>query len=203
VDWLRLYADAVDNAKLRLISPDDRWYFLALCCCKAQGVFDEADDEFRRRSLCVKLGLDALALGETIERLRKVKLVAENGHPLKWSDRQFLSDSSTERTRRYRERHGNVTVTPQNRTEQNREEGAGAPGLDVSAWEKWIAYRVSIRKPLKPVSHPAAQKEMAALGPRQMASVDHSMANGWTGLFAPKNDPKKGKTVAGFEGYTF
>ena len=60
-------------------------------------------------------------------------------------------------------------------------------GLDVTAWERWIDYRKQIRKPLKPVSIPAAQKELAAFGCDQAAVVQNSIANGYQGLFPPKN----------------
>lgn len=60
------------------------------------------------------------------------------------------------------------------------------PGLDITAWVRWIEYRKQIRKPLKPVSIPAAQQELAAFGCDQAAVVQQSIANGYQGLFAPK-----------------
>lgn len=56
-------------------------------------------------------------------------------------------------------------------------------GLDPDAWRAWLDYRVQIRKPLKPVSMPAAQRTLAAFGCNQMAVVQQSIANGWQGLF--------------------
>ena len=60
------------------------------------------------------------------------------------------------------------------------------PGLDPAAWKRWHDYRREIRKPLKPVSIPAAQRELAAFGADQAAVVEQSIANGWQGLFALK-----------------
>lgn len=60
------------------------------------------------------------------------------------------------------------------------------PGLDPAAWKRWRDYRVEIRKPLKPVSIPAAQRELAAFGCDQSAVVDQSIAHGWQGLFPLK-----------------
>ena len=56
-------------------------------------------------------------------------------------------------------------------------------GLDVSAWDRWVAYRKGIGKPLKPVSWPAAMQAMAKHGQHQTAVVDQSIAAGWQGLF--------------------
>ncbi len=61
------------------------------------------------------------------------------------------------------------------------------PGLDVNAWEQWVAYRKQIRKPLKPASIPAAQRKLAAMGADQARAVEESIANGWQGVFPPKS----------------
>ena len=74
-------------------------------------------------------------------------------------------------------------------TTEKKEVAPLVEGLDAEAWSRWLAYRQEIKKPLKSASLVPAQKEMAKLGNRQMAAVEHSMANGWTGLFAP--DAKK------------
>lgn len=58
-------------------------------------------------------------------------------------------------------------------------------GLDHAAWSDWIAYRQSLPKPLKDQSIPAAAKELAAMGDRQAASVRHSIASGYRGIFEP------------------
>lgn len=77
-------------------------------------------------------------------------------------------------------------------------EGRGAtelalavPGLDLKAWEDWSRYRTQIRKPLKPVSIPLAQQQMAALGLRQREAVDYTIGKGWTGLRLP--DPREAR----------
>jgi hypothetical protein len=59
-------------------------------------------------------------------------------------------------------------------------------GVNPTAWKTWVDYRHQIRKPLKPVSMPAAQRTLAAFGSEQMAVVQQSVANGWQGLFPVK-----------------
>lgn len=70
---------------------------------------------------------------------------------------------------------------------------ASVPGLDVTAWTRWVEYRTQIRKPLKPASIPAAQHALAAYGSDQAAVVEQSIANGWQGLFELR---RNGKTPA-------
>lgn len=66
------------------------------------------------------------------------------------------------------------------------------PGLDPAVWSRWRDYRREIRKPLKPVSIPAAQRELAAFGCDQAAVVEQSIAQGWTGVFALKRGRTNG-----------
>jgi len=64
-------------------------------------------------------------------------------------------------------------------------------GLDLGAWERWLAYRQAKRKPIRAESAIAAAREMAALGDAQQAAVEKSIAAGWQGLFPPKGKPVK------------
>jgi hypothetical protein len=59
-------------------------------------------------------------------------------------------------------------------------------GLDLQAWERWETYKREIRKPIKPASLLAAQRKLAGFGSDQATVVEHSIANGYTGLWEPK-----------------
>jgi len=72
------------------------------------------------------------------------------------------------------------------------------PGLDTAAWERWVAYRKAIKKPLKEATLHAAALKLARYGDSQEAVVEQSVSNGWQGLFdlqvkklAPGEKPKK------------
>ena len=114
--WFRMYTESVDDEKLRLLAFEDRWHFVALLCCKGQGILDDAGPLLRRK-IAVKLGLDLRTLDDVARRLAEVGLLdRETLQPTAWDARQMRSDSSAERVRAYRERMkrgGNVTVTAQ------------------------------------------------------------------------------------------
>ena len=112
MQWFRMYAEAVDDEKLRLLAFEDRWHFVALLCLKAQGVLNEADDALRRRKIGIKLGLDSVELETVMKRLETVGLVSSVWEPSNWNKRQYLSDSSTKRVQAFRKRSRNVSVTP-------------------------------------------------------------------------------------------
>lgn len=69
--------------------------------------------------------------------------------------------------------------------------------LDQDAWTRWVAYRVSIKKPIKPASENAMKLKLSRYGNDQAEVVDQSIANQWQGLFdlkktlAPGEKPKK------------
>jgi hypothetical protein len=121
--WFRMYHEAIDDEKLRLLAFEDRWHFVALLCCKAQGFLDNGD-LLMQRKVAVKLGITVATLEEVARRLSEVGLIhADTLQPLKWDDRQYRSDSSTDRVRAYRERmkqgaqrNGNVSETFQERS---------------------------------------------------------------------------------------
>lgn len=148
MQWLRLYAEAVDDAKLRLLAFEDRWHFIAILCCKAQGILDE-QEPLLTRLVSLKLGLENKAFEEVIRRLYEVGLIDKTTYqPLAWSRRQFVSDqdpTAAERAKRYRDnrikkrvtqtsrvtsRISHASRTEQNRAEQSRTEEASLSGCE-------------------------------------------------------------------------
>jgi hypothetical protein len=62
--------------------------------------------------------------------------------------------------------------------------------LDEAAWERWVAYRKAIRKPIKEVSEHAMKLKLARFGADQDAVVSQSIANQYQGLFELKDKKK-------------
>ncbi len=55
------------------------------------------------------------------------------------------------------------------------------------AWSDWQAYRVQIRKPLKPMTLAQQLRDFSALGvQRSIEQIRQSIRNGWQGLFDPR-----------------
>lgn len=67
-------------------------------------------------------------------------------------------------------------------------------GLDLEAWDRWLAYRKAIRKPIKDASVYAMQVKLARFGKDQAEVVNQSISNQWQGLFDLKTSkPKMGE----------
>jgi hypothetical protein len=114
--WFRLHADAIDDDKLKLLAFEDRWHFVAIMCLKAQGVLDNADKHLDRR-VAAKLGVTQREADEIRNRLMDIELIGQDWQPVNWDKRQYVSDNSTERVRKYRrkrqrETQCNVSGTP-------------------------------------------------------------------------------------------
>lgn len=138
--WFRAYSEMVDDDKLRLLAYEDRWHFVALLCCKAQGILEQPGPLMRRK-VAVKLGLDLRELDEVARRLGEVGLISTRTlQPLAWDRRQFVSDhdmSRNERQQRFREkkkqesnalRNGGITA-PDTDTDTDTENLDSASGI--------------------------------------------------------------------------
>lgn len=138
----------------------------------------------------------------------------EYGEIPSFADHQRITGKEAQEPERYPDRDGKysgnngettgkqpVAQEGKGREEEGNGVDAGSPlvpGLDGEVWEKWISYRKSIRKPIKPVSILAAQKELAGYGAMQLAVVDQSIAYGWQGLF----ELKQSRAGPGLNGHT-
>lgn len=206
--WFRMYSEAVDDEKLRLLAFEDRWHFVALLCCKSKGILDEqVSEEMLRRKVAVKLGLDLRALDEAGRRLAEVGLIDKDTlQPLAWGDRQFLSDSSTERVRAYRERSKrsrNVPETAQEtdtetdtETEVEKNKKQVKPrafdalaylvsvGVPEGVANDWLTIRKAKKTPLTMTAIKGLEREAEKAGVSIMKAVEYCCEAGWAGFNA-------------------
>lgn len=112
--WLRLYTEFASDPKIQILAFEDQRHFVMLLCLKGNGVLDadSPNDAYRERLIAKALGLDPASGMEGKRRLIEAGLINSDWQPLKWGQRQMVSDSSTERVRKFREKHeGNVSET--------------------------------------------------------------------------------------------
>jgi hypothetical protein len=134
--WFRLYSRIMTDPKIESLAFDDQRHFVWLLCMKNEGYLDEKfpSEDARELMISRKLGIRGEALENAKKRLCDVGLIRQNWQPVAWSALQGTSDSSKERTRKYREnkkkkeieadeeRHSDVTVTPQIRLDKSRQD---------------------------------------------------------------------------------
>jgi len=110
--WLRLYTAILDSHKIQAL-PDDLFRFLIGTWCLARennGVLPSQE------AICFRLRMARTAVEKSLEALRGRALldVNEEGcyRPHDWNDHQYESDSSAERTARWRQAHQLPSETP-------------------------------------------------------------------------------------------
>ena len=141
--WFRFYDDALNDPKLLRLSDRLHRIWLGLLCVasKNDGKLPSMED------CALMLRLQPERMAEALVSLVGAGLLDrdETGlSPHKWNERQYKSDVSTERVKRFRkqERSGRETPSEQNRSDNRTERGT--VGLmevtDEPALRAWDAY---------------------------------------------------------------
>jgi hypothetical protein len=114
MQWFRMYSEFAGDPVIQSLAFEDQRHYVVLLCIKSDGTLDKTlATQIRERVICRALGLDPLAASEAKRRLIEVGLITKDWQPVGWDKRQFVSDNSTERVRKYRKSKetGNVTET--------------------------------------------------------------------------------------------
>lgn len=141
--WLRLYDDTINDPKILKLPEAMRWHWIAMLCVasKNEGALPSLDD------VAIQLRVTTGKATEIIAVLVKAGLLdkTETGFaPHNWNGRQYKSDVSTERVKRFRNAKRNVSETPpdteaETDTEVEKKEtreDALSPGFE-QFWRAW------------------------------------------------------------------
>ena len=145
--WFRFYDDAINDPKLLKLS--DRmhraWVGLLCIASKNEGQLPAMED------CALMLRLQPERMAEALVSVVGAGLLDRDGatlSPHKWNVRQYKSDVSTERVKRFRQHPRNAAETPPEteHTEQNRTERGTAGSIEVldeQALAAWDAYGIA------------------------------------------------------------
>lgn len=121
MQWYRQYAEFATDPKVQMMSEVDQRRLVILYCLRCQNPKPFSDQE-----LAFHMRIDETSWNNTKSVYIQNNFINSKNEILNWNKRQYKSDSSTERVKRFRQRSETVTETPpeteQNRTEQNRAE---------------------------------------------------------------------------------
>lgn len=146
--WFRFYVEALDDPKVQTLDGDTfkAWVNLLTLAARNDGKLPPVAD------IAFALRCDITVAERYIERLSNGGLIdrlngGANGYhyaPHNWDKRQYKSDTSTDRVKRFRKRSNPVTETaPDTDTEaevpSTKVEGA-APDADKQFWDNAKAY---------------------------------------------------------------
>ena len=135
--WFRMYENVINDPKVMKLPEATRWHWVALLCSASMNkgaIPSTADLAFLLR----KTESQAAAILAELTVAGLLDRVDGGFAPHNWGGRQFKSDGSTERVKRFRNKQGNVSVTAdetgpeQSITEQNKaEQTPGAASVDL------------------------------------------------------------------------
>jgi hypothetical protein len=129
--WFRLYSETVSDPKIQTLDLCGKWMWITCLCVASaseeRGALRFGDVTVTFQALSQIAGVTSQDGEEAVKNLlaRGMLNHGDDGvlRVTNWDKRQYPSDSSAERTRKYREkkkenvtsqeRHGDVTVTPQ------------------------------------------------------------------------------------------
>jgi hypothetical protein len=108
--WFRFYGDAINDPKILKLPEATRWHWTAILCVASMngGILPLLDD------IAIQLRVTPSKATEIISTLVRAGLLdkTETGfEPHNWRCRQYKSDVSTERVKRFRSGKGNVSET--------------------------------------------------------------------------------------------
>lgn len=176
--WFRLDDDVINDPKILLLPEAMRWIWIAFLCIASKNGGLLPAIEIIALSLRVK----PAKATEYRDRLVAAGLIdqTETGFtPHNWDKRQFKSDVSTERVKRFRQQERNVSETPphtQTQTEaQTEKKKTRASALVDDDWPDDFRDRFWARYPHK-VGKPKALAKLEAARKRGISW--HSIMNG-------------------------
>ena len=108
--WFRLYDEIIDNPKILTLNEDLRWWYIAILC-----IINRLNRESGRlpdiRNVSLFLRQNREAVETIIDKLVEVKLLQKDKHGYfcqAFKNRQYNSDNTTDRVKRYRKRFKEV-----------------------------------------------------------------------------------------------
>lgn len=148
--WFRMYDEVLDDPKVQRLSGDDfkAWVNILCLASRNDGALPPASD------IGFALRLDAKKTAAIINRLVAAGLIVAEGEalsPNKWNARQYKSDVSTGRVKRFRERSKPVSealpetapdTEPDTDSSVTKVTGAEAPPIDADKafWDTAKSY---------------------------------------------------------------
>lgn len=119
--WFRLYSEFMHDPKVQRMEEKHQRRLVMILCMRCNG-----DVTLRNEDVTFMLRISDAEWAESKSVFIEQGFINSDGEVLNWDKRQMASDSSRARVAKHRSLHKpitvttcNVTVTPQNRTEQN------------------------------------------------------------------------------------
>jgi hypothetical protein len=198
--WFRFYSEVLDDPKVQRLDPVTFKHWVNMLCLasKHDGRLPKNDD------LAFALRVDIVTLETVLERLLNATLIdlcngGVNGRHIamhNWDERQYKSDTSTDRVKRFRQRSRNVTETgPDTDTDTDTEKGkARAPKAEkTGGFPKPDWAEQSVWNDLLANRFVETVESMTSAGWPPAKLLEAIVAKGWGGAYDPRDNVGHGQ----------
>jgi hypothetical protein len=191
--WFRLYSEFAHDPKIQMLPEAMQRRYVMLLCLKCSDTLETLHET----ELAFQLRLDEAELLETKKLFISKNFIDKNWNILNWNKRQFISDSSTMRVRKHRNKKkqvGNADETLQERssnaidtdtdTEQThkiKKATIVAPpeGVSNSVWQEFKSLRKAKKAPITQRAIDAITTEANKAGWTLEKALEECVVRGW------------------------
>ena len=203
--WFRLYSEFAHDPKIQMLSEAMQRRYVMLLCLRCS----ETLETLHETEIAFQLRLSEAELLETKQLFINKNFIDKHWKLLNWDKRQFVSDSSSMRVRKHRDKkkqasNGNETLQKRQSnaidtdTEQKQINKATSVAFVLPDWipqETWDAFLQMRKRIKKPATDYAIKLIIAKLerfksnGQDVKQVLEKSITSGWQDVFEIKGNP--------------
>ena len=187
--WFRLYSEFAHDPKIQMLSEAMQRRYVMLMCLRCSEILETLHET----EIAFQLRLSTDELDETKQLFISKNFIDKHWNLLNWDKRQFVSDSSTMRVAKHRNKKkqvSNVDETLQKRpsnaidtdTEQiqKRTTSVAPPiGVSDSVWQEFKTLRKAKRAPITQRAIDAISSEAQKIGWTLEKALEECVVRGW------------------------
>lgn len=189
--WFRLYSEFAHDPKIQMLPEAMQRRYVMLMCLRCS----ETLETLHETEIAFQLRISEAELIETKQLFVSKNFIDEQWNLLNWDKRQFVSDSSTMRVRKYRDKKkqpSNVDETLQKRqsnaidtdtdTEQKHKKTtvvATPEGVSDSVWQEFKNLRKAKKAPITQRAIDKISEEASNAGWTLEKALEECIVRGW------------------------
>lgn len=208
MQWFRLYHEFATDPKVQCLSETLQRRYIMLLCLKCNNEIPGLSDE----EIACSLRISEDEAAETKRKLIGKGLIDESWNPTAWDKRQYVSDTSTSRVQKYRDKLKSIKLDTDTDTEEkslqkqkgNVTETFHEPKEPLNDFQQALVdfeeMRKKIKKPLTDRARAMMLTELNKLSSdeqEQIAILNQSTMNCWKGVFELQNKQNNGGSKRG------
>jgi len=189
--WFRLYSEFAHDPKIQMLSEAMQRRYVMLLCLRCS----ETLETLHETEIAFQLRLTEAELVETKQLFITKNFIDKHWKILNWDKRQFVSDSSTMRVRKYRnkkkqpsnanetlqERSSNAIDTDTDTEQKQKKTTSVAPpeGVSISVWQDFLTLRKAKRAPMTQRALNGLMSEAEKAGWTLEKALEECCLRGW------------------------